>query len=414
MDSVNFTKDLPAWLNQELFDKAIQTYESDPQAKVTSFDIKAGTEPGKNFASAVFRASIKFTSKYQKDEKEMSVIIKTQPAAIDLPYMAYMNDTTLFENEIGLFTNVLGHVQELIKSAGYKDIMGPKLIYQTMTPKPVIILEDVSVNGFKPATATVNDDFELSKRIVKYLAKYHAAAFYLHDEQKIDASKFNSTYFQSGETGKMLSMQSYEYLTKMMPEWEGFERYAEQFSQFKESFFEKNMKTYAPVSEPGAWNVLNHGDFMMKNFMFRSREEDGSVEDFMMLDFQICVYASPAVDLIYTLYSFVPDKDRITRYDELLVTYHEQFVEALKKFGYLKQPPSLLDLQVEMMKNGNFFVHFLMIMYPFFIFDMKDATAEDMSDGMKGLGIKIYNNERFQRVAREELRVYLLKGYLGN
>lgn len=55
-----------------------------------------------------------------------------------------------------------------------------------------------------------------------------------------------------------------------------------------------------------------------------------------------------------------------------------------------------------------------MIMYPFFIFDMKDATAEDMSDGMKGLGIKIYNNERFQRVAKEELRVYLLKGYLGN
>ena len=55
-----------------------------------------------------------------------------------------------------------------------------------------------------------------------------------------------------------------------------------------------------------------------------------------------------------------------------------------------------------------------MIMYPFFIFDMKDATAEDMADGMKGLCVKIYNNERFQRVAKDELRVYLLKGYLGN
>ena len=64
-----------------------------------------------------------------------------------------------------------------------------RLIYQTMTPKPVIILEDVSVNGFKPATATVNDDFELSKRIVKYLAKYHAATFYHHDEQVCIAFK---------------------------------------------------------------------------------------------------------------------------------------------------------------------------------------------------------------------------------
>jgi hypothetical protein len=52
-----------------------------------------------------------------------------------------------------------------------------------MTPKPVIILEDVTINGFVPVTATVNDDFEISKRVVKYLAKYHAASFYLHDEQ---------------------------------------------------------------------------------------------------------------------------------------------------------------------------------------------------------------------------------------
>ena len=126
MESIDIASSIPSWLDLDLFDKAIQSYESDPQAKVSSFDIKTATQPGENFASAVFRAIVKFTSKYQQDEKEMSVIIKTQPAAIDLPYMAYMNDTTLFENEIGLFTNVLGRVQELITSVGYKDIMGPK------------------------------------------------------------------------------------------------------------------------------------------------------------------------------------------------------------------------------------------------------------------------------------------------
>lgn len=58
-----------------------------------------------------------------------------------------------------------------------------RLIYQTMNPKPVIILEDVSVNGFDTVIATIHDDFELSKLIVKYLAKFHAASFYLQDEQ---------------------------------------------------------------------------------------------------------------------------------------------------------------------------------------------------------------------------------------
>lgn len=58
-----------------------------------------------------------------------------------------------------------------------------RLIYQTMTPKPVIILEDTSVNGFDTMITSAQEDFEFPKRIVKYLAKFHAASFYLHDEQ---------------------------------------------------------------------------------------------------------------------------------------------------------------------------------------------------------------------------------------
>jgi len=126
MDVIDFTKQLPSWLNQELFDKAIQSYESDPKAKVNSFDIKAATAPGENFASAVFRATIKFTSKYSKNGKEMSVIIKTHPVNVDLPGMEHMKDATLFENEIEAYTNVLGKIQDLISSVGYNDVMCPR------------------------------------------------------------------------------------------------------------------------------------------------------------------------------------------------------------------------------------------------------------------------------------------------
>jgi hypothetical protein len=126
MASLDFVSSIPTWLDLDLFDRAIQSYESDPQAKVSSFDIKAATQPGENFASAVFRAIVKFTSKYQKDEKEVSVIIKTQPVNVDLPGMEHMKDTTLYETEIAAYTNVLGKIQELISSVGYKDVMCPR------------------------------------------------------------------------------------------------------------------------------------------------------------------------------------------------------------------------------------------------------------------------------------------------
>ena len=126
MDALNFAKIIPSWLNQDFFDTAIRAYKSDAQAQVTSFDIKAATQPGENCASAVFRATIKFTSKYQKDEKELSVIIKTQPVAVDLPNMEHMSDTTLFQTEMAMYTDVLPQIQELVKSAGYDEIVCPR------------------------------------------------------------------------------------------------------------------------------------------------------------------------------------------------------------------------------------------------------------------------------------------------
>ncbi|XP_070509090.1 uncharacterized protein [Chironomus tepperi] len=412
MDALNFAKEVPTWLNQELFDKAIRSYQSDPQAKVTSFDIKAATKPGENFASAVFRAAIKFTSKYSKDEKEMSVIIKTQPVNVDLPGMDHMRDTTLFETEIAVYTKVLDKIQELITSVGYNDIMCPKLIYETMTPKPVIILEDVSSNGFDTMIHTMHEDFEVSKMIVKRLAKHHAAGFYLQDENKIDATPFDTCIFKFENMVEMMFADSFELLTEEMSKWGGYERYIEAIQKFKTCFLEKALKTYSPNTGPGAFNVLNHGDFHYKNMLYKMNKDDGKVEDILMLDFQICVYASPAIDLTYTLHNFVSDENRYTRYDELLATYHEQFVEALKRFGYLKQPPSLLDLQVEMLKNGNLQAQNGLFMFPFLIFDMSTLTPEDFTGGSTTFKTRAYQNERFKKVLQDDLPRFLNKGFI--
>ncbi|KAL7013979.1 hypothetical protein ACKWTF_015679 [Chironomus riparius] len=414
MDILDFSKQLPPWLDQELFNNAIQTYESDPHAKVISFDIKAATQPGENFASAVYRATIKFTSKYQKDVKEMSVIIKTQPVNVDLPGMEHMKDTTLFKNEIGVYLNVLGEMQELITSAGYKDVMCPRLIYQTMTPKPVIMLEDVTLSGFDTAIKSIHEDFELSKMVIKRLAKFHAASFYLQNEQKIDATQFDACIFKVEPICNMIYGNSYDTLIGLMSKWEGFEEFVEPLKKMRQSYMEKSAKSYTACTGSGAFNVLNHGDFHFKNMLYKMDKDGGKVEDFVMYDFQICVYSTPAIDICYYLYNFVSDEDRISRFNEILATYHEQFVEALKKFGYLKQPPTLLDLQVEMLKNGHLQAQCAMLLYPFMILDMSTFTAEDFAVGMNFFNQKTFENERFKKVIKEELKIFLHKGFLGN
>lgn len=65
-----------------------------------------------------------------------------------------------------------------------------RLIYQSTEPVPVIILEDLSVLGFEVVRQPPSD-FEVSKQIVRRLAKYHAATFYLHHDQVDVAIDFN-------------------------------------------------------------------------------------------------------------------------------------------------------------------------------------------------------------------------------
>ena len=39
--------------------------------------------------------------------------------------------------------------------------------------------------------------------------------------------------------------------------------------------------------------------------------------------------------------------------DELVMFYHQEFVNALKTVGYSKSPPTLLDLNLEILKHGH-------------------------------------------------------------
>jgi hypothetical protein len=64
-------------------------------------------------------------------------------------------------------------------------------------------------------------------------------------------------------------------------EWGGYEEFIEPIKNFRTVFAEKGRKSYQPNTEDGAFNVLNHGDFHLKNVLYKMSKEDGKVEDFV-------------------------------------------------------------------------------------------------------------------------------------
>lgn len=128
MDMFNFAKSTPAWMNQSFFEKVIRHREHDPQAQVEEFTVNAGSKPGDNFASALFRGVITYKSKFTKNaSKSISLIIKTE---IMLPvgdgHTSFIKDSPLFKTEMEMYGKVLPEIQSLWLSVGDNDLLCPK------------------------------------------------------------------------------------------------------------------------------------------------------------------------------------------------------------------------------------------------------------------------------------------------
>lgn len=124
----NLADVIPSWLDQSFFEKVMRQVEKDANAKVVDFEIKPAMKAGENFASAVFRVSITFNSKYTKVDKNISVIIKTKPVLGPemAAYAEILEKAPFFPNEMTLYGKILPDIQSLLLLAGDKDVLSPK------------------------------------------------------------------------------------------------------------------------------------------------------------------------------------------------------------------------------------------------------------------------------------------------
>lgn len=107
-------------------------------------------------------------------------------------------------------------------------------------------------------------------------------------------------------------------------------------------------------------------------------------------------------------------ENRQTRRAEFITCYHSQFVASLKMFGYMKAPPSLIDLQVELLKNGNLEVLIAVCNVIVFYFDLSTMTPEDFDqgEGTKRFYKRLYNNPDYKAMIVKELPRFLHNGFI--
>lgn len=209
----------------------------------------------------------------------------------------------------------------------------------------MIIMEDLRPDYSMTHYGVPFDDLPL---VIENLAQFHALSLVVHDLDP-RLTDYKSNVFTDGNSDfiRML-MRGLQTLTNQTAQWSGFEKIHEKLKSLPEKLVTRVCATYQEKCRGWGFNVLNHGDFHIRNLMFKRK--NGNVEDVKFLDFQICNWGSPAIDLSLLVH-VNGDKHVAERREEVYFRYYESFRDYLKRFGYSKIP-SLLDLKLEILRYG--------------------------------------------------------------
>ncbi|KAG5668058.1 hypothetical protein PVAND_016014 [Polypedilum vanderplanki] len=394
------------WIDKNFISAALKSFENCEEIEIIDFYVTPSENNQSSYNSVLYHASI--TYKQVIEIKHIFVVIKAQPF---IENSQHDGDEKTFHTETQTY-KILSEIQSLMHSIGDKEVLCPKLIYETIKPRPAIVLEDVNKSGFETMIEEIPMDFEFSKMVARKLGKFHAGSFYLQKQRKFSPSNFTFSIYQDFQCINMLFDKPLRIFIEVLSTWKGYEKFIEPLREFRKNFASQGVRSYTRNRGNFAFNVLNHGDFNARNVLFKKNEKNGKFCDMIMLDFQACVFATPAVDLTYALYNFLSDENRQKYRDEFLAIYHQQFVDSLKKFGYKKQPPSLIDLQVEMIRNGNLQVISAICLKYLSYFDYKTLEPDDLANGMRSIKEKAFNSDGFKKMISEELPRFLYCGII--
>lgn len=140
------------------------------------------------------------------------------------------------------------------------------------------------------------------------------------------------------------------HLCKAMESWpKEAQKYIEILESWKPILFDAALKATQPNQK--GFNVLCHGDLWTNNFMY-SHDNQNTIEKVLMVDFQICQWSSPALDLLFLLIESPLLELKVSKFDEFVEFYQNNLVINLKKLGYKKKMPTLFDLEVNILQRA--------------------------------------------------------------
>ncbi|XP_064546922.1 uncharacterized protein LOC135434312 [Drosophila montana] len=403
--------DAPSWLDWQYFKEVLSAHENDEELEIIDVNISPATGKGDHYASVMFRAGVEYKSKNGKSFK--SLIIKTMPEK-EGHKKELLGDSHIFETEISMYSEILPKFEEILRQAGDETTLHVPCIYHSLKPRQVMIFEDLLPQGYIVLRDREPTCEEIRSAYCK-LAKWHAVSYKWYKEKPELLKKFKYSLFELPKIEKDdFVLNGIDHFINMLDSVPDLTVYKQYFEKMRPVYMKRCREAYMEHRQnpqENAYYVLCHGDFHLRNLMFKYNKRSGALEDCMLLDFQMSNVGPMPNDIIYSIYQMLSPEQRHNHRDELIYFYFSTFTETLKKLNYDGELPSLCEFRQQLFRH-KFFEFFLLTTLLPVINATKSGNVE-ISEVIENRELRatLYLNEDYLEDVRCNLKRYLHLGY---
>ncbi|XP_062553810.1 uncharacterized protein LOC134219132 [Armigeres subalbatus] len=295
---------------------------------------ESGSGKGDGFVGEMYRATV------TEGDRKLVLLCKIPP--INDARRQQFDSLSIFDREVTAYSSLIPAMYEFQREKGITEEMGVGFFnaphcyssyINRATEESVIIMDDLRLKGYRMWNKLVPVNYEHARLLMIQLGRLHAVSFALKDQRPEVFEQFKlpdplSTMMALNDGFTMMMSAS---LDKALNTLEPHEEKARQkISKLKETLLEDIATITSPeYSEP--YTVLGHGDCWINNFIFSYKR--GVPNGIVLLDWQLCRYVSPVLDLLYFIFGCTDEAFRRQHYDEMIRIYYDSLKQLLEKLG---------------------------------------------------------------------------------
>ncbi|XP_043478940.1 uncharacterized protein LOC122509175 [Leptopilina heterotoma] len=361
--------------------------------------------------SDICRIHIRYIEDGEENDKNgnlLSLIVKKEPntegAGLDL-----IRKQGLFPTEIKFLWDVLPQLEERL---GFR--MGPKIFYSNEN-SDLIIMEDLGAKGYRLPDRQKGLSMQYALMAIDRLAKFHAASVSLF-EDKPELIKQFKIGIMSRETHenmyKIVESTLSLLANSIIEKWIDQEAVtaAHKLLKMTENFENRIAKVY-DYDDNEEFCVLNHGDCWHSNLLFKTNER-GTLLDMLMIDYQMTIFTSPAIDLLYFL-GICPAIDIKCEMDDyFLEVYLQTLKMTMGRICCKTEAPTMDQLKKAIYKRNIYAVFSSLIFYPRMIADEIDTETFDDILATGETKMDVFKNPDAIAAVGKIIKVLNQRGYL--